>query len=488
MSFCLPCHIWQYVSGATGSPNAQLLETCHTVDTSYNLKRYQHSCEDLLSYCCSLTAYSTIDLYHSQATATSMSMLLARRAPAGVVLSVVPELRQVILRALHSGRPSCAPMPQSYSGRPDRSAPPHTGRELYPGPGEQREWSGAPIRSGGRTSTGRAGAPPAMGFGLKSPVASSSPGRTAPTSSRRLAELPERKSLPTKVAHAAFPSTAPAGKGRDRLDFLKALPRPNASLTHSEVTAAKPHPFIDYPLNESLIGGLSGLLTSGDGGALHTTPIQSISLARLLETPSDALLAAETGSGKTLAYMLPLLHHLKLTDTRSQSRADDSVLPPVLSELFGEASTPQARSDQLLPRSLVISPTHELTRQSTGVAKALCHDVKLSVVGMSSTKEAAPGGGRKGVVDVLIGTSGGMRRMLSIKNNGDDSQMRDSRRERKTQRDEEDEGEEHVEDRRNRGSKGARVGLGQVEWVVIDEADVLLGMSYQVFVESEGPD
>lgn len=88
----------------------------------------------------------------------------------------------------------------------------------------------------------------------------------------------------------------------------------------------------------------------------------------------------------------------------------------------------------------------------------------------------------------MIGTSGGMRRMLSIKNNGDDSQMRDSRRERKTQRDEEDEGEEHVEDRRNRGSKGARVGLGQVEWVVIDEADVLLGMSYQVFVESEGPD
>lgn len=388
------------------------------------------------------------------------------------VLSVVPELRQVVLRALHSGRPANAyGSPASPSSKFERPPPPHIGRPstIISHQGEGAERSSRSPRRSERPSRGPSQTQ-APSFGLRSPESSSN-GRTAPTSSRRLAELP------VTPKHAAFPSTAPAGKGRSKLDFMKSLPRPDASLTHSQVTAAKPHPFVDFPLNAALLESLPGLL-SGDKSSVEpvlTTPIQSLSLSKLLETPSDALLAAETGSGKTLAYMLPFLHHLKLTDIPKDNSPS---LPGVLANLDISSSSRPGQSDQLLPRSIIISPTHELTRQSTGVAKALSHGIKLSVLGMSSTKETAPGGGRKGVVDVLVGTSGGMRRMLGIKKEGEEFANRETARERRLKKDEEEDLEDGDEDAKfSRLPEGPRVGLEKVEWVIIDEADVLLGMS-----------
>lgn len=410
--------------------------------------------------------------------------MLRSNIPTRAVLSVVPELRQVILRALHTGGPRSAPWTSTVSG-PNRQPPPDAGGSLsFSGRSDERRGGRGQARRRDGAEIGSRGPPPAASFGLRSsPSSAAANGRMAPSSSKRLADLSDRNNLPPPARapskHAAFPSTAPAGKGRSKLDFMKSLPKPNISRTHSEVVSAKPHPFTNYPLNPAFLDILPNLL-SADNGELMTTPIQSISLTRLLENPSDALLAAETGSGKTLAYMLPLLHHLKITDKYVGFPRDDSPpLPGVLGDLFGNANSASrgASSDQLLPRALVISPTHELTRQSTGVAKALGHGIKLSVVGMSSTKETAPGGGRKGVVDVLVGTSGGMRRMLGIKKDGEEEARRETAKERRLKKDDEEEdADEGLEmESRRRPTKGPRVGLSKVEWVVIDEADVLLG-------------
>lgn len=159
------------------------------------------------------------------------------------------------------------------------------------------------------------------------------------------------------------------------------------------------------------------------------TPIQALSLQHTVgsaqkplnvrpgqaDQPRQLLLGSSTGSGKTLAYLLPLLHFLKKTDAGPRSSNADS-----------------AEATQIIPRAVVICPTHELTRQLTGVAKALSHGAKLSVRGMSSTSSGMT---RFGHVDVLLGTS----RAIS------------------------------------KGLEKDWIAKQQVEWVVIDEADVLLG-------------
>lgn len=233
-----------------------------------------------------------------------------------------------------------------------------------------------------------------------------------------------------------------------------------------------------------LLPGLVSALRETLGQDARPTPIQSLSMKWLFdENPAfewnQFLLASETGSGKSIAYLLPVLQHLKETEA---SR------PP-----------PKPASRPVNPRAIILAPTHELARQLSVFAKSLLHDVKLRVMcasqanaktqtsrevtasQMAAQFESVMGGGQgefavqKGAqpVDVLVGTP--MKVMEMIRGRGWD------RREMT----EEDAALDAKSLRRGRDKmigfgkwrSKPELGLENVEWVVVDEADVLLGMS-----------
>ena len=200
------------------------------------------------------------------------------------------------------------------------------------------------------------------------------------------------------------------------------------------------------------------------GPNARPTPIQSLSLKHLFATlPPDTyrqfLLASETGSGKSLAYLLPMLHDLKAT----------------------EHQRPRSAS----PRALVLAPTHELSRQLASFGKALIHHSRLRVQCASQSNVASntgtrvsaskmantfgrdhvggefdvrPGSGTAYALDVLVGTP---RKLLSMaRGNGWDKKFTEDEEERR---------KKWVVDR-------PEVTLSEVEWVIVDEADVLFGM------------
>ncbi|ODN83979.1 hypothetical protein L202_00016 [Cryptococcus amylolentus CBS 6039] len=243
------------------------------------------------------------------------------------------------------------------------------------------------------------------------------------------------------------PNSKPQSYNRDDdipekyIGELPAYPTPPRLSTAEQ---AAPAPFRDFALEEGLIQSLEELY----GPEGKTSPIETISFKHftkpsLSSAPPGSqrvILGAETGSGKTMSYLIPLFHHLKSTDT-------------------GPSNDPSL-DEALLPRALVLSPTHELTRQSTQFAKLLSHHTKLSVSGLSSTTSGRLD--RRGVVDVLLGTLGSVRRGFG---------MRQQTKEQK-------EREDVIRGKTIWPDDEVREGLlksEKVEWVVIDEADVLLG-------------
>ena len=244
------------------------------------------------------------------------------------------------------------------------------------------------------------------------------------------------------------------------------------------------------------------------GPFAHPTPIQSLSLKYILQESQDApsdqpnsnwrefFLASETGSGKSIAYLLPVLQSVKQAELAEK----------------GKRRCPASDSDRLYnPRALILAPTHELTRQLSGFAKSLLHEMKLRVIcaSQANTKntkkvhktsrkmlamfdEAAEGVGEfdmsdKGGhgVDVLVGTP--MRMLELVRGRGWDK-LREEENEQEYDEDDEAPVDEAVEKRKPRRGrdfdvgfgrkKTAQLGLQNVEWVVVDEADVLLGMSF----------
>ncbi|KAF8064087.1 P-loop containing nucleoside triphosphate hydrolase protein [Lyophyllum atratum] len=249
-----------------------------------------------------------------------------------------------------------------------------------------------------------------------------------------------------------------------------------------------------------LMPGLLSCLTDVLGPGATPTPIQALSLKWLLNDAGAAktgsgwkefLLASETGSGKSIAYLLPLLQNLKQSELNAASSPH---LPP--------ASSSQAGPKRALnPRALILAPTHELSRQLSGFAKSLLHEVKLRVLcasraNMKSTKERDAtarqmvsqfGSGDKSgefevrdrssfPVDVVVGTP--MKLLEMVKGRGWD---------RKEMNEEElvEESESELKPRRGRDKmigfgkwrSQPEMGLANVEWVIVDEADVLFGMS-----------
>ncbi|KAF9036529.1 hypothetical protein BDP27DRAFT_1348096 [Rhodocollybia butyracea] len=153
-------------------------------------------------------------------------------------------------------------------------------------------------------------------------------------------------------------------------------PKPQAKTPELKGMAAKVTEFTSPPLLPGLVSSLHDVL------GLHAVPteIQKMSIARVVERPPgvgggppqkmgprEYLLASETGSGKSFAYLLPLLQSLKLAELARQS----------------SFSSTHAYN----PRSLILAPTHELARQLAGFAKTLSHGIKLKVVCASRANE-----------------------------------------------------------------------------------------------------
>lgn len=222
-----------------------------------------------------------------------------------------------------------------------------------------------------------------------------------------------------------------------------------------------------------LLPGLLESLTDVLGPDAKPTPIQAMSISHLLDSPNmgeghkQCLLASETGSGKSIAYLLPLLQSLKQS----------------------EPSASAERERDINPRALVLAPTHELSRQLSGFAKSLLHNVKLRVL-CSSRANAATRNNQDAAwsteklqrqehdVDVLVGTP--MKVMEMIRGRGWD----------RVGTPEEGQEEEHKKWRKGRDlhlgegiQQRARaepeVSLSRVEWVIVDEADVLFDPDFQ---------
>ncbi|KAH7097084.1 P-loop containing nucleoside triphosphate hydrolase protein [Auriculariales sp. MPI-PUGE-AT-0066] len=209
---------------------------------------------------------------------------------------------------------------------------------------------------------------------------------------------------------------------------------------------------------------------------------------------TKTLLASETGSGKTLAYLLPVLHALKHSELVSKQRLEKGL------------SAAPALEHLVVPRALVLAPTHELARQLSASAKSLCHVIKLrvscgsqanlvsssfalcrpntggprlrdqqrlgwqSIQGSSLGEESATSLGlgtapRARAADVFTATPA--RILELVRGNGweKSGQMVD-------------------QDQYGRGGRRWEVGppemgLENVEWVVVDEADVLLDPDFR---------
>ncbi|KAJ3865409.1 P-loop containing nucleoside triphosphate hydrolase protein, partial [Lentinula novae-zelandiae] len=260
--------------------------------------------------------------------------------------------------------------------------------------------------------------------------------------------------------------------------------------------------FSSPPLLPGLVSCLNDIL----GPQASPTEIQRLSIARIVDavnspdsstTPSLALepvsepaykeflLASETGSGKSIAYLLPLLQSLKVSELAQNAQKTSSTYGPASKYAYN-------------PRSLVLAPTHELARQLSGFAKTLSHEIKLRVVCTSranitetegeqiadgvteldvrplsrdSSAHILPGSvgsstsGSTRPVDVMVGTP--MKFLEMIFGRGWD------------RADATDANNGHANTRRSIGKP--EMGLSNIEWVIIDEADVLFDPDFNSF-------
>ncbi|KAJ3774213.1 P-loop containing nucleoside triphosphate hydrolase protein [Lentinula raphanica] len=156
----------------------------------------------------------------------------------------------------------------------------------------------------------------------------------------------------------------------------------------SSQSSEEHYSFKSPPLLSGLVSCLHDIL----GPDANPTQIQRLSIAKVVDpinshsanpsstlasssdldppTYKEFLLASETGSGKSIAYLLPLLQSLKLSELSGLARKEKDSQPSTLS----------TNAYAYNPRSLILAPTHELARQLSGFAKTLSHEIKLRVV------------------------------------------------------------------------------------------------------------
>lgn len=151
-----------------------------------------------------------------------------------------------------------------------------------------------------------------------------------------------------------------------------------------------------------------------DQGYSSMTPIQAKAIPVILQG-SDVMGAAQTGTGKTAAFSLPLLHRMMQHENASASPARHPV------------------------RALVLAPTRELADQVAANIKAYAaHSQLRSIVVFGGVDMKPQAAALKAGVEILIATPG---RLL-----------------------------DHIE--------AKNCALGQVEFVVLDEADRMLDIGF----------
>lgn len=265
-------------------------------------------------------------------------------------------------------------------------------------------------------------------------------------------------------------------------------------------------PFLSPPLLPGFISALSEIT---DKPSPHATNIQQLAISNVLEhIPAcpDAepevfasflkerwkakahqvykqyLLASETGSGKSIAYMLPVLQSVKLDELAGWS-------PPV-----------PPKAPPLNPRAIILAPTHELSRQLATFAKALLHNVKLRIVCASKanlpTREGPSSSAdsfvdrrkstraMKNEMDYLMGgNSSRMHIVPDISHEADvvvatpmkALEMIRGRGWERTPSNPLRDGEQRLDPDGAKTVAKPELGCSRIDWVVIDEADVLFG-------------
>ncbi|OJA10517.1 hypothetical protein AZE42_01720 [Rhizopogon vesiculosus] len=297
----------------------------------------------------------------------------------------------------------------------------------------------------------------------------------------------------------------------ERVDKRKAIARqprtPQANLLEEEfdLSASTASSSKDLPTrftSPPLMPGLLQSLRETLGEDARPTAIQASSMRHLFKEPIEGekykefLLASETGSGKSIAYLLPVLQDLKRVER--------------------EQSKPVARHSSLKslnPRALVLAPTHELTRQLASFAKRLSHVIKLRVMCASrantpsTAKSSGTASKMKGKfeqtstqndaefviskssrmsrpVDLLVGTP--MKLLEMERGKGWNWEERARERAMKIGKAKTEEHDDVGED--DGGNKEParefwidepEMGLQNVEWVVVDEADILFDPDFQ---------
>jgi ATP-dependent RNA helicase MRH4 len=271
--------------------------------------------------------------------------------------------------------------------------------------------------------------------------------------------------------------------------------------TESSIMANNVKKFSSVPLNINLIESLEQNL----GPRVEPTDIQRLSLSHFFKrnpgqpnpapiaqrepASSMTLLASQTGSGKSIAYLLPMLHAIKWSELKARD----------------EGQTPYR--SVWSPKGLILAPTHELARQLSRFSKGLCHNIKLKVFclsqanqGNSATRfdnvelshvplegnsgefELHPEDGMMGQgmhrnqrpMDIIVGTTA---RVLDLARG---RQWRDEI-EKLMERnpwEKEAKGGDNPLGRSNPPGWKPTLDLSQVDWVVMDEADVVYGPDF----------
>ena len=250
------------------------------------------------------------------------------------------------------------------------------------------------------------------------------------------------------------------------------------STSKSHSPESLPVSFLSPPLLDGLRDSVHQVL----GQSASPTPIQALSLKYLFsDTPEwrQYLLASETGSGKSIAYLLPMLHHLKKSELASES---------TLSTMLSQPSQPQRAVN---PRALVLAPTHELSRQLSSFAKALSHNIKLRVLCTSranvKSTSRATFTASKMAAQFADGTNGmlgiphlGLFRPIDVLV-GTPNKLLEMARGRRWNRVEDETDKQLVAElsgshnETSSKSPEPEMGLQNVEWVIVDEADILFG-------------
>ncbi|KAJ4485434.1 P-loop containing nucleoside triphosphate hydrolase protein [Lentinula aciculospora] len=255
----------------------------------------------------------------------------------------------------------------------------------------------------------------------------------------------------------SFPKTSPHSSSSSSLSSSFAFPSP--------------------PLLPGLLSSLHDIL----GPEARPTDIQRLSIENIVDPlpianavdataapeHKEYLLASETGSGKSIAYLLPLLQSLKLSEWANSSSSSNF-------ESLSEYT--------YTPRSLILAPTHELARQLSGFAKMLCHEIKLRVVctskanvggrerggarGGVDTRHSSPSSTSAGNPDIMVSTP--MKFLEMIFGRGWDN---------------------HTHNTSTSSTSASTfnpptkrtLNLTQIEWIIIDEADVLFDPDFNTF-------